>query len=54
MTLDLSQEQIQALVNYLASRPWAEVNALLVPMIDQINKAQQLPAEPPALRAVES
>ena len=50
MTLEFTKPQLEALMNYLATRPWGEVNAILVPMLEQINK-QQL--QQPQLHAVE-
>jgi hypothetical protein len=43
MTIEFTPEQLQALMNYLAARPWAEVNAIIVPIVDQVNKPQQPP-----------
>lgn len=53
MTIDFTQEQLQALMNYLATRPWAEVNAIMVPIIQQMQPANDAAPQAPALRAVE-
>ncbi|SCK48941.1 hypothetical protein VAR608DRAFT_4863 [Variovorax sp. HW608] len=54
MTLEFTNEQLQNLLNYLASHPWREVQPILGPILQQIEKQQQAQqaGQPPALRAV--
>ena len=44
MQLDIEPQQAQALVNYLASRPWLEVNVFLQLLLPQVEAEQRAKA----------
>lgn len=51
MTIDFTNEQLQLLLNYLVQRPWGEVQAIIGPILQQVEAQQQAQQRPP-LRAV--
>jgi hypothetical protein len=40
MQFELELRYVEGLLNYLAARPWGEVQALLPPLIQQLEAAQ--------------
>lgn len=53
MQIELDGKLIEGLLNYLATRPWGEVQGFMPPLIAQLEKAAQPePSQTAQLRAV--
>lgn len=41
MQVDFTTEELQSLLNYLGSRPWAEVNPIIGPLLQKLEAQRQ-------------
>lgn len=45
MKIELSEKEIQDLINYLSTKPWGEVVNIINPILVKVNQAKQKEVE---------